>query len=45
MRRATLLVLLLAALAFAAAGCGGEENKTATPDTTVGSEPTQTTTN
>jgi mono/diheme cytochrome c family protein len=45
MRRACLaLVLLVGALGLAAAGCGGEENKTATPDTTQGSVPTQTTT-
>ena len=45
MRRTALLLALLAgALGLAAAGCGGEENKTATPETTQGSLPTQTTT-
>jgi len=34
---------MIAALGLVAAGCGGEETKTATPDTTVGSVPTQTT--
>jgi mono/diheme cytochrome c family protein len=46
MRRRTALplVLIAAALGLAAAGCGGEETKTATPDTTEGTLPTQTTT-
>lgn len=43
-RSALVLVLLAGALGLAAAGCGGEETKTATPDTTQGSLPTQTTT-
>ena len=42
-RTALLLVLLVGALSLAAAGCGGEESKTATPETTEGSLPTQTT--
>jgi mono/diheme cytochrome c family protein len=41
-RAALLLVLLVGALGFAVAGCGGEEEKTATPETTVGSIPTPT---
>lgn len=46
MRRhsALLLVLLAGLVGVVAAGCGGEETKTATPDTTQGSVPTQTTT-
>ena len=43
-RPALLLALLVGVAALAAAGCGGEETKTATPETTVGSVPTQTTT-
>ena len=43
-RTALLLVSIAAALGVAAAGCGGEETKTATPDTTEGTLPTQTTT-
>ena len=43
-RTALLLVLLATALGLAGAGCGGEETKTATPDTTEGPLPTQTTT-
>ena len=43
-RTALLLVAIAAALGVAAAGCGGEETKTATPDTTEGTLPTQTTT-
>ena len=43
-RSALLLVLIAAALGLAVAGCGGEETKTATPDTTEGTLPTQTTT-
>ena len=42
-RTALFLVLLVGAFGLAAAGCGGEEEKTATPDTTEGSVPTQTT--
>jgi cytochrome c553 len=41
-RPALLLVLLVGALGLAAAGCGGEEQKTATPETTEGSVPTPT---
>lgn len=46
MRRgaALALVLIAGALGLAAAGCGGEDTKTATPDTTEGTPPTQTTT-
>ena len=43
-RSALVIVLLAGALGLAAAGCGGEKTKTATPDTTEGSVPTQTTT-
>ena len=43
-RSALFLVLLAGAIGLVAAGCGGEETKTATPDTTEGSLPTQTTT-
>jgi mono/diheme cytochrome c family protein len=43
-RSALVLVLLAGALGLAAAGCGSEKTKTATPDTTQGSVPTQTTT-
>lgn len=42
-RTALLLALLVGAFGLAAAGCGGEEEKTATPETTEGSLPTQTT--
>jgi mono/diheme cytochrome c family protein len=42
-RTALLLVLLVGTLGLAAAGCGGGSEKTATPDTTEGSLPTQTT--
>ena len=41
-RTALLLALLVGAIGLAAAGCGGEENKTATPDTVEGSVPTPT---
>ena len=41
-RTATLLALLLAALALVAVGCGGEET-TATPETVEGTLPTETT--
>jgi mono/diheme cytochrome c family protein len=43
-RSALLLVLLAGAFGLVAEGCGGGETKTATPETTVGSVPTQTTT-
>ena len=44
MRRASsILALLLAALALAAAGCGGEEEATPTPETVEGAIPTETT--
>jgi mono/diheme cytochrome c family protein len=36
------LVLLVGALGLAVAGCGGEEDVTATPDTVEGTLPTQT---
>ena len=36
MRRALVLVLLAAALGVVAAGCGGEESQTATPETVQG---------
>ena len=42
-RTALLLVLLVAAFGVAAAGCGGEEEQTATPDTVEGTTTTQTT--
>jgi mono/diheme cytochrome c family protein len=38
-RTALLLVLLAGAVGVAAAGCGGEEERTATPETTEGSVP------
>lgn len=38
-RTALVLVLLVGAVGLAAAGCGGEEEKTATPETTEGSVP------
>jgi mono/diheme cytochrome c family protein len=41
-RTALFLVLLVGAFGLAAAGCGGEEEKTATPETTEGSVPTPT---
>ncbi len=41
-RTALLLVLLAGAFGLAAGGCGGEEEKTATPETTEGSVPTPT---
>ena len=41
-RLAFLLVLLAGAVGVAAAGCGGEEERTATPETTEGSIPTPT---
>jgi len=44
MRRAALLiVLLVAAFGVVAAGCGGEESQTATPETVEGELPTDTT--
>ena len=44
MRRAALLfVLLVAVLGVAAAGCGGEQEQTATPETVEGEVPTETT--
>jgi cytochrome c553 len=42
-RTALLLILLVAALGVVAAGCGGEEEQTATPETVEGSLPTDTT--
>jgi mono/diheme cytochrome c family protein len=43
MRRASIvLVLLVGAIGLAAAGCGGEETKTAAPETTEGTLPTPT---
>jgi mono/diheme cytochrome c family protein len=45
MRRVVLfLVLLVSALAFVAAGCGGEQTQTASPETVKGETTTQTTT-
>jgi mono/diheme cytochrome c family protein len=45
MRRVTLLtVLLVSALAVVAAGCGGEQSQTASPETVKGETTTQTTT-
>jgi mono/diheme cytochrome c family protein len=41
-RTALFLVLLAGAFGLVAAGCGGEEEKTATPETTEGSVPTPT---
>jgi mono/diheme cytochrome c family protein len=41
-RTALFLVLLVGAFGLAVAGCGGEEEKTATPDTVEGSVPTPT---
>jgi mono/diheme cytochrome c family protein len=44
MRRLTfVLVVLAAALGLAAAGCGGEEEATPTPETVTGTLPTETT--
>ncbi len=43
-RAALLLVLLVAALGFAAAGCGGEQSQTATPETVEGQVTTTETT-
>jgi mono/diheme cytochrome c family protein len=44
MRRAALfLVLLVAVIGVATAGCGGEEEQTATPETVEGGLPTETT--
>jgi len=42
-RAALLLVLLVSVLGVAAAGCGGEEDQTATPETVIGETPTETT--
>jgi cytochrome c553 len=42
-RAALLLVLLVAVLGVAAAGCGGEQEQTATPETVEGDLPTETT--
>jgi mono/diheme cytochrome c family protein len=42
-RTALVLVVLAGAVGLAAAGCGGEEEVTATPDTVSGSPPTETT--
>lgn len=42
-RTAILLVVLAAALGVAAAGCGGEEQQTATPETVEGTTATETT--
>ena len=42
-RTALLLVLLVAAFGVVAAGCGGEESQTATPETVEGEVPTQST--
>jgi mono/diheme cytochrome c family protein len=44
MRRRVAFLLIAAAVGLAATGCGGEDTKTATPDTTEGTLPTQTTT-
>ena len=41
-RAAVLLVLLVAVLGVAATGCGGEQEQSATPETTEGSIPTPT---
>jgi mono/diheme cytochrome c family protein len=43
-RTALLLVLLVAALGLAAAGCGGEDEATPTPDTVIGTTETTETT-
>lgn len=43
LRIISILAVLLAALALAAAGCGGEEEVTPTPETVVGTVPTETT--
>ena len=43
-RSVLVLVLLLGAVGLVAVGCGGEETRTATPETTVGSVPSETTT-
>ena len=40
-RAALLLVLLVSVLGVAAAGCGGEEDQTATPETVIGETPTE----
>jgi mono/diheme cytochrome c family protein len=42
-RTALLLVVLAGALGLAAAGCGGEEEASPTPDTVTGTLPTETT--
>jgi mono/diheme cytochrome c family protein len=43
-RSALVLALLAGAVGLAAGGCGGEKTRTATPETTVGTVPSQTTT-
>jgi cytochrome c553 len=43
MRRTAVVVLLFAALGLVAAGCGQEQEQTATPETVEGSTPTETT--
>jgi cytochrome c553 len=43
MRRTAVVVLLVAAFGLVAAGCGQEQEQTATPDTVEGSTPTETT--
>ena len=40
-RAALLLVLLVSVLGVVAAGCGGEEDQTATPETVIGETPTE----
>ena len=43
MRRTALLLVLLAAIGVVAAGCGQEEDQTATPETVIGETTTETT--
>jgi cytochrome c553 len=43
MRRTAVVVLLVAAFGLVAAGCGQEQEQTATPETVEGSTPTETT--
>jgi cytochrome c553 len=43
MRRTAVFVLLVAAFGLVAAGCGQEQEQTATPETVEGSTPTETT--